>query len=106
MHEQIEALLEDIGTKIQDAAIAMFDRYVQELTEHVEAFRAAGGEVPEQFMLSPAFHDLVKSIINGEKANAENKETKLGVKIASDQVGFVIQDYLFDNPVLKDVGHG
>jgi len=96
MHEQIEALLGEIGTKIQDAAVSKFDGYVYQLTLHLESFRSIGGEVPVQFMLRPAFHDLVRSVIKGRQLKGEDLETKLANQIAADQVGFAIQDYRKD----------
>jgi hypothetical protein len=98
MHEQIQSFLDVIGKRIEDTAIKYFDRYAEQMAEHVEAFRASGGEVPDQPMLRPEFRDYVKALIGGAvigvQGGLSNDENAQAVKIASNQIGFAVQDYL------------
>ena len=102
MHEQIKSFLDVIGKRIEATATKYFDRYVETMTEQVEAFRASGGEVPHQPMLRPEFRAYVKELISGAavgvKGGLSDDENALAVKIASNQIGFAVQDYL-DNAV-------
>ncbi len=98
MHEQIKSFLDVVGKRIEDTAVKYFDRYVEQMAEQVEAFRASGGEVPEQPMLRPEFQRYVKELIQGTtisvRGGLSDDENALAVKIASNQIGFAVQDYL------------
>lgn len=98
MHEQIKSFLDVIGKRIEATATKYFDRYVEQMSEQVQAFEEAGGAVPEQPMLRTEFRDYVRALISGAvigvRRGLSDDENALAVKIASNQIGFAVQDYL------------
>ena len=95
MHEQIESFLDVIRKQIEDTAVKYFDRYVEQMAEQLEAFKESGGTPPDQPMLHSEFQGIVRDMIRGGAGYIEGDAMiKLARKVASNQIGFAIQDYL------------